>query len=282
MIKIAIAFGVLVTATLIMKKPGMSYRQSVLKTLYPAIMWSSKSSGKKQILANKNNAASLASFYSLSAKDINGKEFKFSDLKGKKVKHALSFETQSGTVIQKIHLPKFKDWGDITEWHLKENLPGYFPYTSGVFKLKQTAEDPTRMFAGEGSPERTNSRFHFLSKGQSSIRLSTAFDSVTLYGHDPETRLDVFGKIGNAGVSVASIDDAKKLYSGIDLNSASTSVSMTINGPAPILMAQFFNAAIDQACEKYITENKLWSQVNKKIKQLIWQKTQNWTSIGVQ
>jgi methylmalonyl-CoA mutase len=165
-------------------------------------------------------------------------------------------------------LPKFKDWGDITEWHLKENLPGYFPYTSGVFKLKQTAEDPTRMFAGEGSPERTNSRFHFLSKGQSSIRLSTAFDSVTLYGHDPETRLDVFGKIGNAGVSVASIDDAKKLYSGIDLNSPSTSVSMTINGPAPILMAQFFNTAIDQACEKYITANKLWPTVNKKIKQI--------------
>ena len=190
------------------------------------------------------------------------------DLKGKKVKHALSFETQSGTVIQKIQLPKFKDWGDITEWHLKENLPGYFPFTSGVFKLKQTAEDPTRMFAGEGSPERTNSRFHFLSKGQSSIRLSTAFDSVTLYGHDPEKRLDVFGKIGNAGVSVATIDDAKKLYSGIDLNSASTSVSMTINGPAPILMAQFFNTAIDQACEKYITANKLWPTVNKKIKQI--------------
>ena len=190
------------------------------------------------------------------------------DFKGKKVKHALSFETQSGTVIQKIQLPKFKDWGDITEWHLKENLPGYFPFTAGVFKLKQTAEDPTRMFAGEGSPERTNSRFHFLSKGQSSIRLSTAFDSVTLYGHDPEKRLDVFGKIGNAGVSIASIDDAKKLYSGIDLNSASTSVSMTINGPAPILMAQFFNTAIDQACEKYITANKLWPTVNKKIKQI--------------
>jgi methylmalonyl-CoA mutase len=190
------------------------------------------------------------------------------DFKGKKVKHALSFETQSGTVIQKVQLPKFKDWGDISEWHFKENLPGYFPFTAGVFKLKQTAEDPTRMFAGEGSPERTNSRFHFLSKGQSSIRLSTAFDSVTLYGHDPEKRLDVFGKIGNAGVSVATIDDAKKLYSGIDLNSASTSVSMTINGPAPILMAQFFNTAIDQACEKYITANKLWPTVNKKIKQL--------------
>jgi methylmalonyl-CoA mutase len=125
------------------------------------------------------------------------------------------------------------------------------------------------MFAGEGCPERTNLRFHFLSKGQSAIRLSTAFDSVTLYGHDPEKRLDVFGKVGNAGVSIATIDDLKKLYSGLDLNSKSTSVSMTINGPAPILLAQFFNAAIDQACEKYITENKLWPQVNKKIKQLI-------------
>ncbi|MEY4456996.1 MAG: methylmalonyl-CoA mutase family protein [Sediminibacterium sp.] len=191
------------------------------------------------------------------------------EISGKKLKQALNFETQSGIVIQKVQLPKFKDWGDITEWHLKENLPGFFPFTNGVFKFKQGNEDPTRMFAGEGCPERTNLRFHFLSKGQSAIRLSTAFDSVTLYGHDPEKRLDVFGKIGNAGVSIATIDDLKKLYSGLDLNSKSTSVSMTINGPAPILMAQFFNAAIDQACEKYITENKLWPQVNKKIKQLI-------------
>lgn len=190
------------------------------------------------------------------------------EISGKKLKQTLHFETQSGTHIQKVQLPKFKDWGDIVEWHLKEHLPGFFPYTNGVFKFKQANEDPTRMFAGEGCPERTNLRFHFLSKGQSAIRLSTAFDSVTLYGHDPEKRLDVFGKIGNAGVSIATIDDLKKLYSGLDLNSKSTSVSMTINGPAPILMAQFFNAAIDQACEKYITENKLWPEVNKKIKQL--------------
>jgi methylmalonyl-CoA mutase len=190
------------------------------------------------------------------------------DQKGKKLKQALSFETASGTIIQKVQVPSFKDWGDIAHWHLKENLPGYFPYTAGVFKFKQGNEDPTRMFAGEGCPERTNARFHFLSKGQNSIRLSTAFDSVTLYGHDPEKRLDVYGKIGNAGVNVASIDDAKKLYSGIDLNSSSTSVSMTINGPAPILMAQFFNTAIDQACEKYITANKLWPAVHKKMKLL--------------
>ena len=200
--------------------------------------------------------------------DAYKKSFLEIEHKGKKVKQSIHFETQSGTVIQKVQLPKYKDWGDIAEWHLKENLPGYFPFTAGVFKLKQNNEDPTRMFAGEGCPERTNSRFHFLSKGQNSIRLSTAFDSVTLYGHDPEKRLDVFGKIGNAGVNVASIDDAKKLYSGIDLNNTSTSVSMTINGPAPILMAQFFNTAIDQACEKYITANKLWPTVNKKIKLL--------------
>jgi len=190
------------------------------------------------------------------------------DQKGKKLQQVLSFETASGTVIQKVQVPSFKDWGDIAHWHLKENLPGYFPYTAGVFKFKQGNEDPTRMFAGEGCPERTNARFHFLSKGQNSIRLSTAFDSVTLYGHDPEKRLDVYGKIGNAGVNMANIDDAKKLYSGIDLNSPSTSVSMTINGPAPILMAQFFNTAIDQACEKYITANKLWPAVRKKIKLL--------------
>ena len=197
------------------------------------------------------------------------KSFLEVEQKGKKVKHPINFETESGSIIQKIQVPNYKDWGDIAEWHLKENLPGYFPFTAGVFKLKQGNEDPTRMFAGEGSPERTNSRFHFLSKGQSSVRISTAFDSVTLYGHDPEKRLDVFGKIGNAGVNVASIDDVKKLYSGLDLNSASTSVSMTINGPAPILMAQFLNAAIDQACEKYITENKLWPTVQKKIKQIL-------------
>ena len=187
---------------------------------------------------------------------------------GKKIKHPIQFETLSGTRLQKVQIPLYKDWGDIVQWHLKENLPGYFPYTAGVFKWKQNKEDPTRMFAGEGCPERTNARFHFLSKGQSAIRLSTAFDSVTLYGHDPEKRLDVYGKIGNAGVNVACIDDAKKLYSGIDLNSPSTSVSMTINGPAPILMAQFFNTAIDQACEKYITENKLWPSVHKKMKLL--------------
>jgi methylmalonyl-CoA mutase len=191
------------------------------------------------------------------------------EVRGKKSSHPFVFETPSGIQLNKVYLPKYADWGDIAEWQLKENTPGRYPFTAGVFELKRANEDPTRMFAGEGCPERTNWRFHYLSKGQSAVRLSTAFDSVTLYGHDPALRMDVFGKIGNAGVSVATIDDAKKLYSGIDLNAAKTSVSMTINGPAPMLLAMFFNTAIDQACEQYITEQKLWPQVNKKIKQLV-------------
>jgi methylmalonyl-CoA mutase len=191
------------------------------------------------------------------------------EVRGKKSSHTFVFETPSGIELNKVYLPKYADWGDIAEWQLKENVPGRYPFTAGVFELKRENEDPTRMFAGEGCPERTNWRFHYLSKGQSAIRLSTAFDSVTLYGHDPALRMDVFGKIGNAGVSIATLDDAKKLYSGIDLNAASTSVSMTINGPAPMLLAMFFNTAIDQACEQYITAHKIWPQVNKKIKQLL-------------
>jgi methylmalonyl-CoA mutase len=189
-------------------------------------------------------------------------------VRDKKIKRGLSFQTPSGTMLQKVYLPKMSDWGDIAEWQLKENVPGKFPYTAGVFELKRDNEDPTRMFAGEGCPERTNLRFHYLSKGQSAIRLSTAFDSVTLYGNDPAKRLDIFGKIGNAGVNVATVDDAKKLYSGIDLNAPSTSVSMTINGPAPMMLAMFFNTAIDQACEKYISQNKMWPLVRKKIKSI--------------
>lgn len=162
-------------------------------------------------------------------------------------------------------LPKYKDWGDILRWQLQENIPGEFPYTAGVFELKRQGEDPTRMFAGEGGPERTNKRFHYVSLGQPAIRLSTAFDSVTLYGEDPAPRPDIYGKVGNSGVSIATVDDAKKLYSGFDLCDPKTSVSMTINGPAPIILAFFMNAAIDQLCEKWITENNKWEEVNKKI-----------------
>jgi methylmalonyl-CoA mutase len=189
-------------------------------------------------------------------------EFRVRD---KVIKQPLTVKSLSGTTIRKIVLPAYKDWGDILKWQLQENVPGEFPYTAGVFPLKREGEDPTRMFAGEGGPERTNRRFHYVSFGQPAIRLSTAFDSVTLYGEDPAYRPDIFGKVGNSGVSIATVDDAKKLYSGFDLCDPKTSVSMTINGPAPILLAFFMNAAIDQQCEKYILENNLREEVNRLI-----------------
>ena len=148
---------------------------------------------------------------------------------------------------------------------MRENFPGEFPFTAGVYPFKRTGEDPTRMFAGEGGPERTNKRFHYLSQGMPAARLSTAFDSVTLYGEDPDLRPDIYGKIGNSGVSIATLNDAKKLYSGFDLCDPKTSVSMTINGPAPMLLAFFMNAAIDQECEKYIHEHGLVEEVKAKI-----------------
>ena len=163
----------------------------------------------------------------------------------------------SGNDIPKISVPTYTDWGDRLQWLLKENFPGHFPFTAGVFPFKRTNEDPTRMFAGEGGAAKTNKRFHYVSKEQKAKRLSTAFDSVTLYGENPNKRPDIYGKIGNSGVSIATLDDAKVLYSGFDLCSPLTSVSMTINGPAPILLAFFLNAAIDQQIEKYLLENKL-------------------------
>ncbi len=187
-------------------------------------------------------------------------EYKVRD---KVIRQPLTATSLSKTRIPKVVLPKYKDWGDILRWQLQENVPGSFPYTAGVFELKRQGEDPTRMFAGEGGPERTNKRFHYVSLGQPAIRLSTAFDSVTLYGEDPAIRPDIYGKIGNSGVSIATVDDAKKLYSGFDLCDPKTSVSMTINGPAPILLAFFMNAAIDQLCEKYIETNGLWGKVEE-------------------
>lgn len=172
----------------------------------------------------------------------------------------------SHTEIPKVALPKYKAWGEVLQWCLQENVPGEFPYAAGLYPFKRTGEDPTRMFAGEGGPERTNRRFHYVSMGMPAKRLSTAFDSVTLYGNDPGHRPDIYGKIGNAGVSICCLDDAKKLYSGFDLSNPMTSVSMTINGPAPMLLGFFMNAAIDQNCEKYIVENKLEDKVASKIK----------------
>lgn len=185
------------------------------------------------------------------------------EVRGKNIRQELVSKSLSGTRIPKVVLPKHKDWGDILKWQLQENVPGFFPYTSGVFELKRTGEDPTRMFAGEGGPERTNKRFHYVSADQPAKRLSTAFDSVTLYGEDPAVRPDIYGKIGNSGVSIATVDDAKKLYSGFDLCDPKTSVSMTINGPAPMLLAFFMNAAIDQQCEKWLTENNQWALAEK-------------------
>jgi methylmalonyl-CoA mutase len=178
----------------------------------------------------------------------------------------------SQSQIPKIALPKYQSWGDILRWSLQENVPGEFPFTAGLFPFKREGEDPTRMFAGEGGPERTNRRFHYVSLGMPAKRLSTAFDSVTLYGNDPDLRPDIYGKVGNAGVSICCLDDAKKLYSGFDLSHPATSVSMTINGPAPMLLGFFMNAAIDQNCEKYIKANGLEKEVSVKIEELYKQK----------
>ena len=187
-------------------------------------------------------------------------------VRGKEIKVETKTESLSHLKIPKIALPKYHDWGDLIQWKGQENLPGSFPYTAGIYPFKRTGEDPTRMFAGEGGPERTNRRFHYVSAEMPAKRLSTAFDSVTLYGQDPALPPDIYGKIGNAGVSIATLDDAKKLYSGFDLINALTSVSMTINGPAPMLLAFFMNAAIDQNCEKYIEKNQLWDVVEAKLK----------------
>jgi methylmalonyl-CoA mutase len=186
-------------------------------------------------------------------------------VRGRDVRVPISNETLSHQRVPKVALPNYRGWGDLLRWLLQENVPGSFPYTAGVFPFKREGEDPTRMFAGEGGPERTNRRFHYVSAGQPARRLSTAFDSVTLYGNDPAARPDIYGKIGNAGVSVCCLDDAKKLYSGFDLADPKTSVSMTINGPAPMLAGFFMNAAVDQQCEKYIAAQGLTEEVDATI-----------------
>lgn len=191
-------------------------------------------------------------------------------VRDKELKIKTHSESLSHNQIPKVSTPKYRSWGDILNWSLQENVPGQFPYTAGLFPFKREGEDPTRMFAGEGGPERTNRRFHYVSLGMPAKRLSTAFDSVTLYGNDPDHRPDIYGKVGNSGVSICCLDDAKKLYSGFDLSDPKTSVSMTINGPAPMLLGFFMNAAIDQACEKYINANGLEKDVEKKLK-AIWE-----------
>lgn len=186
-------------------------------------------------------------------------------VRNKELKIKTHTESLSHTQVPKVAVPKFEAWGEILYWALSENFPGEFPYAAGIYPFKREGEDPTRMFAGEGGPERTNKRFHYVSLDMPAKRLSTAFDSVTLYGQDPDHRPDIYGKIGNSGVSICCLDDAKKLYSGFNLADPKTSVSMTINGPAPTITAFFMNAAIDQQCEIYIKENGLEDEVNKKI-----------------
>jgi methylmalonyl-CoA mutase len=186
-------------------------------------------------------------------------------VRDKEIRIKTHTESLSHTPIPKVTLPSFKAWGDRLRWQLQENIPGEFPYTAGIYPFKREGEDPTRMFAGEGGPERTNRRFHYVSLGMPAKRLSTAFDSVTLYGNDPNIRPDIYGKIGNSGVSICCLDDAKKLYSGFNLADPKTSVSMTINGPAPMLLGFFMNAAIDQQCELYIKANQLEAEVEAKI-----------------
>ena len=195
-------------------------------------------------------------------------EFFIFKVRDKEIKIRTHYESLSHTQVPKVVTPRYEGWGDILHWSLQENVPGEFPYTAGVFPFKREGEDPTRMFAGEGGPERTNRRFHYVSLNMPAHRLSTAFDSVTLYGRDPEHRPDIFGKIGNSGVSICCLDDAKKLYSGFNLADPKTSVSMTINGPAAIITAFFMNAAIDQQCEIYIKKKGLEAEVRKKIEEI--------------
>jgi len=200
--------------------------------------------------------AELAGFDALQA-EYAQERFTF-QVRGREIKRDNFATTLSHTRLPRIALPRFRDWGDRLRWLMLENVPGSFPYTGGVFPFKRAEEEPTRMFAGEGLPERTNRRFHFIAQGQRAKRLSTAFDSVTLYGEDPHPRPDIFGKVGNSGVSICSLDDMKRLYSGFDLLHPLTSVSMTINGPAPIMLAFFLNTAIDQRVERHLKEQGLW------------------------
>ena len=204
-------------------------------------------------------------------KKYSGEYFTFK-VRDKEFKIATQSESLAHTKIPKVSLPKYKSWGDILKWNLKENVPGEFPFAAGVFPFKREGEDPTRMFAGEGGPERTNRRFHYVSMGMPAKRLSTAFDSVTLYGEDPDRRPDIYGKIGNSGVSISCLDDAKKLYSGFHLTDPKTSVSMTINGPAPTMVGYFMNTAIDQQCEAYIKENGLEKEVEAIIESIYTEK----------
>jgi methylmalonyl-CoA mutase len=189
-------------------------------------------------------------------------------VRGREIRGDNYTETLSHTRVPKLAVPKYRDWGDLLAFLLREHLPGHFPYTAGVYPYRREEEDPTRMFAGEGGPERTNRRFHYLAAGHGAARLSTAFDSTTLYGEDPDERPDIYGRIGNSGVSIATLDDMKKLYSGFDLCAPTTSVSMTINGPAPMILAMYMNTAVDQRIERHLRESGRWSEAERRIAEI--------------
>ena len=197
------------------------------------------------------------------AKSATDDEYVYT-VRGREIRGANYTETLSHSKVPKLAVPQYRDWGDLLTFLLKEHLPGHFPYTAGVYPYRREAEDPTRMFAGEGAPERTNRRFHLLAAGHGA-RLSTAFDSTTLYGEDPDERPDIYGRIGNSGVSIATLDDMKKLYSGFDLCSPTTSVSMTINGPAPMILAMFMNTAVDQRVERHLRETGQWEPTERRL-----------------
>ncbi len=189
-------------------------------------------------------------------------------VRGREIRGDNYTETLSHTRVPKLAVPKYRDWGDLLAFLLREHLPGHFPYTAGVYPYRREEEDPTRMFAGEGAPERTNRRFHYLAAGHGVARLSTAFDSTTLYGEDPDERPDIYGRIGNSGVSIATLDDMKKLYSGFDLCAPTTSVSMTINGPAPMILAMYMNTAVDQRIERHLRESGRWDDAERRIAEI--------------
>ena len=189
-------------------------------------------------------------------------------VRGREIRGGNYTGTLSHNRVPKLAVPRYRDWGELLVFLMKEHLPGHFPYTAGVYPYRREEEDPTRMFAGEGGPERTNRRFHYLASGHGAARLSTAFDSTTLYGEDPDERPDIYGRIGNSGVSIATLDDMKKLYSGFDLCAPTTSVSMTINGPAPMILAMFMNTAVDQRVERWLREQGRWEEAERRIADL--------------
>jgi methylmalonyl-CoA mutase len=201
------------------------------------------------------------------AKSATDDEYRYV-VRGREIRGENYTETLSRNKVPKLAVPSWRDWGDLLTFLLRENLPGHFPYTAGVYPYRREEEDPTRMFAGEGGPERTNRRFHYVASGHGAARLSTAFDSTTLYGEDPDERPDIYGRIGNSGVSIATLDDMKKLYSGFDLCDPTTSVSMTINGPAPMILAMFMNTAIDQRVERHLRASGGWEAAERKIAEL--------------